>query len=124
MSKLGENIKKFRIEKDLTQDELAHQLGYKGKTAVSNWENGTNSPNDSAIEKMLNIFEVNANTLFGWTNAAQIKSDAEELADLILSDIKVKDFVTSIKNLSPEDMSMGMSVVERLKKGASQGGNH
>lgn len=124
MSKLGENIKKFRVQKGLTQDELAQLLGYKGKTAVSNWENGTNSPNDSAIERMLDIFGVDANTLFGWTNAAQIKSDAEELANLILSDKKVRNFVTSIKNLNPEDMDMVMNVVERLKKGMPQDDNH
>ncbi len=39
MSNVGKNIKKFRSEKGITQEELAEQL-HVTRQAVSNWENG------------------------------------------------------------------------------------
>lgn len=117
MSKIGENIKKFREMKKLTQEQLAHMLGYKGKSAVSNWERGDNLPTDDKIEMLLDIFEIDANTLYGWDNAAQIKSDAEELANVILSDIRVKKLVETLKGLDQADFEMVLQFAERLKKG-------
>lgn len=116
MSKLAENIRKFREAKELSQEQLAKLLGYKGKSAVANWENGYNSPTDDKIQMMLDIFEVDANTLFGWDNAAQIKSDAEELASLILKDERVKELIEVLKNISDEDMQLLISFAKRLKK--------
>lgn len=37
-------LRKARLEKGLTQDELAKMLGYKGRQAISNWENGYIQP--------------------------------------------------------------------------------
>jgi transcriptional regulator with XRE-family HTH domain len=116
MSKLGENIKRYRKSKGLTQEQLANLLGYKGKSAVANWEKGYNSPTDDKIEMMLDIFGVDANTLYGWYNAAQIKSDAEELANMILKDVKVSNLVETLKNISPEDMDLVISFAKRLRK--------
>lgn len=117
MSKIGENIKKFREAKGLSQEQLANLLGYKSKSAISNWENGYNSPTDDKIQMMLDVFEVDANTLFGWDNAAQIKSDAEELANLILKDAKIKDLIDVLKDINSEDMELILNFAKRLKKG-------
>lgn len=37
--KLGENLKKFRLQRELTQEQLADVLGVSAQ-AVSRWENG------------------------------------------------------------------------------------
>jgi transcriptional regulator with XRE-family HTH domain len=94
-------------------------LGYKSKSAVSNWENGANSPTDDKIEMLLNIFETDANTLYGWDNASQIKSDAEELANIILSDKKIKKLLDSMKDLDQEDFDLVLNFAKRLKKGVT-----
>lgn len=39
MLKLGENLKKFRLQRELTQEQLADILGVSAQ-AVSRWENG------------------------------------------------------------------------------------
>ena len=109
-------LKFFRKSKNLTQDNLAKLLGYKSKSAVANWERGYNSPTDDKIQMMLDIFGVDANTLFGWDNAAQIKTDAEDLANMILKDAKVSNLVEILKNISPEDMDMVISFAKRLRK--------
>ncbi|MBN2909127.1 helix-turn-helix transcriptional regulator [Polycladomyces sp. WAk] len=37
-------LRSARLEKGLTQDELAKMLGYKGRQSISNWENGYVEP--------------------------------------------------------------------------------
>jgi transcriptional regulator with XRE-family HTH domain len=46
--KTGELIRKKRLEKGLTQEELAEQINVTQKT-VSRWENGTNLPDLSLL---------------------------------------------------------------------------
>ena len=41
--KLSENIKKFRKERKMTQEQLAEILLVSGRT-ISRWETGTNMP--------------------------------------------------------------------------------
>lgn len=52
----GEKIKNARLEKGLTQDELAKRIG-KTKTAVSRWENCIFEPNMEDITKISQILE-------------------------------------------------------------------
>lgn len=116
MSKLGDNIKKYRISKGLTQEELAHALGYKWKSAVSNWEKGLNSPNDDKLELLLSILEVDANTLFGWPE--QIPNDAKEFGNIILSDEKIARLIEALDGMGEEDFDLVISFINRLRKGA------
>ena len=51
MIRLGENLRKYRKQKGLTQDELAEKL-YVTRQAVSNWENGKNQPDLEMIGEM------------------------------------------------------------------------
>lgn len=43
MLKLGENLKKFRLKRELTQEQLADVLGVSAQ-AISRWENGNTYP--------------------------------------------------------------------------------
>lgn len=42
MSTFGENVKKYRILRGMTQAELAEKLGYKNKASIGKIENGNN----------------------------------------------------------------------------------
>ena len=65
MSAISENIRKFRIHNKMKQSELGELLG-KAPSVIANWEAGTNRPDVNSIEKMCEIFNIDANTLFGW----------------------------------------------------------
>lgn len=57
MATIGENIKKYRILRNMTQKELATEIGKDPRT-VSNWERGTRDPSITivyAMAKALNI---------------------------------------------------------------------
>lgn len=62
MTTLGENIRKFRIIKNMTQLDLAKQLNVSDKT-VSSWETGEKIPRMGNIEKIAALFHINKSEL-------------------------------------------------------------
>lgn len=60
--KLGENLKKIRAKKDITQTELAKILGV-DKSFVSNIENAKTNPTLSTITSLAKALSVSTNEL-------------------------------------------------------------
>ena len=60
--KLGENLKKIRTKKDITQTQLAETLGV-DKSFVSNIENGKTNPTLSTITNLAQALGVSTNEL-------------------------------------------------------------
>ena len=53
---IGENIKKFRKEKNMMQEDLAQILNISHAT-VSSWEVGRTEPKMGMVERLCEIFE-------------------------------------------------------------------
>lgn len=64
MLKLGENLKKFRLQRELTQEQLADILGVSAQ-AVSRWENGTTYPDITLLPVIASYFEITLDELMG-----------------------------------------------------------
>ncbi|MBU1020578.1 MAG: helix-turn-helix domain-containing protein [Firmicutes bacterium] len=64
MSKYSENIKKYRLEKNLTQEQLAKQL-FVTKQAISKWETGRGYPDTQTLPAIAKILEVSIDELMG-----------------------------------------------------------
>ena len=64
MKDLGEKIKSLRLEKELTQVELAQELGV-SKGIISIWENNINEPKATYIKRLSLFFGVSADYLLG-----------------------------------------------------------
>lgn len=62
--RLAENIKSYRKQANLTQEQLANILGGK-KSLASNYENGHSVPDIFTIWKLADIFEVSIDELVG-----------------------------------------------------------
>ncbi|MEQ1561361.1 MAG: helix-turn-helix transcriptional regulator [Nitrospira sp.] len=60
--KLGENLKKIRTKKNITQTELVKTLGV-DKSFVSNIENGKTNPTLSTITNLAQTLGVSTNEL-------------------------------------------------------------
>ena len=54
MNEVGKNIRKFRIQMNMTQEELAQKI-ISSRTTVSNYETGRSSPD---IDMLITISEV------------------------------------------------------------------
>lgn len=62
MPKISKNIKKFRAEKNLTQDALAEKI-HVTRQAISNWENDKTKPDIEALEALATALEVQVEEL-------------------------------------------------------------
>lgn len=73
---MGQRIKELRIEKGLTQEELAEKLGMQ-KSAIAKYENGrATNLKRSTIEKMCEIFDCSPSYLLGVKDGEYIHIDA------------------------------------------------
>ncbi|MBQ2717152.1 MAG: helix-turn-helix transcriptional regulator [Clostridia bacterium] len=61
--KIGTKIKELRIEKELSQTELAKLVGVSQK-AVDYWERNVNEPKASYIIALVKIFEITFDEFF------------------------------------------------------------
>lgn len=78
MLKLGENLRKFRLQRELTQEQLANVLGVSAQ-AVSRWESGTTYPDITLLPTIASYFETTLDELMGMED---FKSE-EQLKELI-----------------------------------------
>lgn len=60
--RLGDNLKKIRMKKSITQIEIAKKLGV-DRSFVSNIENGKTNPTLSTITNLANALDVPVNEL-------------------------------------------------------------
>jgi transcriptional regulator with XRE-family HTH domain len=67
MSVIGKQIKKFRIEKGITQEQLGQLVGVTTQ-AVSKWERG-GTPDAELLPKLSEVLSVSIDTLFGMGEA-------------------------------------------------------
>ena len=61
---LAENLKKYRIKKNLTQEELADLLGLTPQS-ISKWERTESYPDITLLPALANIFETSIDLLIG-----------------------------------------------------------
>ncbi|MBO5411717.1 MAG: helix-turn-helix transcriptional regulator [Clostridia bacterium] len=61
--KLGEKIKELRIEKNLSQQQLAQQVGVSQK-AIDYWERSVNEPKACYVIALVRTFEISFDEFF------------------------------------------------------------
>ena len=77
-SEFGENLKKLRTARDLTQQELGAKVGL-SKAVVSKYENGLGYPTFDVLIRIAAYFGVTTDYLLGVTGGKTI--DVSELSD-------------------------------------------
>jgi transcriptional regulator with XRE-family HTH domain len=112
---LGEQIRRARIEKGLTQKQLADLLGVKNNS-ISDWEKGKSKPHVDIIELLMGVLDIDANTLLGWSEPEQRKAEAEALAKQILARPKVKEILPDIARMNDKDLEFLADFIKRLNK--------
>ncbi len=100
---LGKNIKKYRKEKDMTQEALAEYLGVSSQ-AVSRWENDTTYPDVELIPAIANLFGVSTDMLFDMqqsqkeTSASNILKELAELTrEKVLNISRINEIIREVR---------------------------
>lgn len=78
MVNMGEKLKSLRVEKKLTQKQIADRIGL-AISAVSSYESGTRYPSFDVLIKLAGIYHVSTDYLLGITNTRNI--DVTGLSD-------------------------------------------
>ena len=85
---LGNKIKYYRGEKELSQEELAERV-YVSRQTISNWENNKSYPDINSIVLLSEVFEISIDNL--------IKGDVEQMKKEINSEeVKKLKFYATI----------------------------
>lgn len=96
--KIGSFIKEIRIEKGLTQEQLAEQLGVSQKS-VSRWETGKTMPDYSLLPGICDSLEINVAELLG---AARIDGDnvpKKQVTDIVQNMISLVNNKNRIRRI-------------------------
>ena len=100
--KIGTFLKLLRKEKNLTQEQLAEQLGVSNRT-VSRWENGNNMPDISLLSEIAEFYDVSIPELiYGERKSENMREAAKEVAETMSDYAKAEKetLVKSIRNMS------------------------
>ena len=109
---VGELIKQARLEKGLTQEELAEKVGVK-KSAVAKWENGRVSEiKRTNLKKLSDALGLNPNRLLG-DIAQDPVGVAQEMADIYL-DSELRLMIAQYKKLSIDKQAQVREYVQLL----------
>jgi len=106
---LGKQIRKYRTEAKLSQDDLADQI-FVTRQTISNWENDRNYPDIRSLVLLSNVFGISLDIL--------VKGDLEQMKDEIQAeDIRVfkrDQFVAMV--LLAGEVLLPMPLVKYLKE--------
>ncbi len=123
----GENLKRLRKEKEMTQEALADFLGVSFQT-ISKWERGETYPDITTLPVISRFFNVSIDDLLGVNKAREEEKINEYLK--LYDEMKLKDltlvynrFQTAVKEF-PNDFRILIRYMELLYdvKGFGQGG--
>ena len=102
-TKVGAFLKDLRKEKEITQEQLAEELGVSGRT-ISRWETGKNMPDISLLVEIAEFFDVSIPEIIkGERKSENMKNEeVKEVAETMSDYAKAEkeELVKSIRNMS------------------------
>lgn len=78
---LYENIKKFRKQMKMSQEELAKRTGYTDRSSIAKIEKGSVDLSQSKIQQFADVFGVSASELMGWEDEKTATKDDSGLSE-------------------------------------------
>lgn len=87
---LQENIKYFRKERGLTQEELAIRVNVVRQT-VSKWEKGQSVPDADLLQKIAEVLEVTVSQLLGQEKEMEHRNEIAEQLSRINEQLAIKN---------------------------------
>jgi transcriptional regulator with XRE-family HTH domain len=90
--KLNDNIKKYRKDMGLTQEELAEAFGVT-VGAVSKWESGANVPDILTLMQLADFFSISVDVLLGYSMSSKNIEDISDRLDALLHEDKYDEAI-------------------------------
>lgn len=101
----SQNLKYLRNKHDMEQIDLAHKLGKKSASSISEWEKGKYTPKMKTLKDISDIFNVSINDLMSIDLSKQSQTQQDTIAahfdkeDLTEEEMQeVQDFINYLKS--------------------------
>ncbi|WP_294404013.1 helix-turn-helix domain-containing protein [uncultured Clostridium sp.] len=117
--KVGNNIKKIRKEKNISQKDMAKKLNMPSST-YSNYENNNREPNAATLRRIASILNVDLSDLLNINNSdndasEKYLSDDINTIEVIENLIKLCEFKINFNKLSSNDTELESSLKLAIK---------
>lgn len=131
MPNFANRLKQIRIERKVTQKELAAYLNV-SQNAIFNWENGKREPPFETIIKIADYFEVSPTYIMGWesdieslcgmtTFQDEIEDYTQELGEFLYYNPQHKALFDASMEVKPQDVNLAKEMLDRINgKAADQ----
>lgn len=122
---LGDELKRLRKQKKISQFELAEAIEMSQAT-IASWENGTRKPDIEAIKKLAFYFGITTDELLGIVqtdNMTDEERDLWELREQVRRDPERHILFSLAKNADINEVRQAVAIIDALKK-TSGGGNN
>lgn len=113
---IADRIKAKRIERDMSQTDLALRAGYSNKTAISKFEHAGDDISMKQIRRIATALNVSPAYLMGWEEDQELMPSDTVLPIFNETDEHLLKIIEYYKNATPE----AQSVVETVLKSAQQ----
>ncbi|WP_051208992.1 helix-turn-helix domain-containing protein [Butyrivibrio sp. WCD3002] len=90
---LSENIKKYRKEMGLTQEELAEAFGIT-IGAVSKWESGSTIPDIMTLIELADFFNISVDVLLGYSISSKSVDDIKQKINTLLKEARYDEAIS------------------------------
>lgn len=124
MATIGERMKKLRISRDLTLEDVAKLAGVSRQT-IQRYESGVigNIPSDK-IEAIAKVLNVTPAYLMGWEDdddnqdneGYYTNPETAKMAQELYDNPNLRILFNAVRRVSPEDLKFVGDLVERMKK--------
>ena len=116
MLKLYSNIKRLRKLNNMSQQELAEAVGYKGKSMIAQVENGKVDLPASMISKFADVFHVSELELMG--EDEDILVPKEEAMKTYINNDLVREFWELYEQADPVVRDSVLNILKNSKRGS------
>ncbi len=96
------NLKELRIERNLSQADLAKVIGTSQKN-ISRWENGENDPSAYFVIKVADFFQVTTDYLLGLNDHFELSKMQEEKVAVTPEERKI---LNAYRELTPSNKEL------------------
>jgi repressor LexA len=114
----GMNLKKLRLEKGMSQDELAKKLGYKGRSAINKIETGVNDMPRDMVVRCAEVLGVSPLDLFFYEylpdSDVHIPTQKNLLIDALDVTIKNESVRNAVHAILEESKSLPISKLDQI----------
>lgn len=121
MKDIGRKIRQLREEQGMTQEELAHKVGYKSRVSINKIE----LQRDVPLKKLSPIAEalgVTPSSLAGWDDEEQnLNNDTAILLAKLTKNYEARMYVEKMLSLSDKDKTTIYGLIDVLWNATHQG---